>query len=245
MTRDDPTPGAARPPFPPGQRAEPRTAPVAEAFRSSERRRVWGIALAAGTLTVLLLGVLLHPGHLPWSLPLVFLVVPAAQLALVPLWRATGVYRYHSPAFFVVARGEREVELHGGTLYDYLLGMRWAERGPRARRTLLRHYLVGVLGVIADVERGSIHPGARLTGTSYVFSGRTARRLGFTLEPAGFAERLHLLLDVLSLVVMYSYVRGRPSLPHFWKTRKAVVRAAELARHRPEVERLLQRLDTR
>jgi hypothetical protein len=245
MIHHKPTPAAARRAVPPTERATTGSAPALEGSESARPAVSWVIALTAGALAAALLALLLRPAHLPWSLPLVFLLVPTAQVALTPVWRASGVSRYHSPVFFVVARGEGTYELHGGTLYDYLLAMRWAERGGRAHRVLLRGYLAGVLGVIADIEQGRIHPKARLTATSYVFSERTARRLGFVLEPAGRWERLHLLLDALSLVAMYSYVRGRVSLPRFWKVRTAVVSAAELARQRGKVERLLRRLDGR
>jgi len=218
------------------------TLPSAERRATGAFRRRWLPALAGGV--ALVCGVtLLDPGLLPWSLPLLFVVVPAAQFALTPVWRRSGVYRYRSRVLFTVRRGAREMELHGGTLYDYVVGMRWADRGLRATRELGRGYLVGLLGVIADVEAGRIAADTRITGTSYFFSERTMRKLGFGLQPAGFLDRLHLLLDGLSLTAMYSYSRGRFAVPRIRRARRAVTTAAELARHRPEVERALARLD--
>jgi hypothetical protein len=222
---------------------------VVEAAESLEPRPEQGttsrtLALLAGAGAVVLSVPLLWPGFFPLSLPLLFLVVPAAQFALTPLWRLSGAYRYHSPMLFTVARGTHAYELHGGTPYDYVLHMRWSERGPRATRTLLRLYLAGLLGIITEIEQGRIPGDARITGTSYFFSDRTMRKLGFRLEAPGFLDRLHLLLDVLSLVATYSYARGRLTLPRVWRARQATITAAGLAERRAVVQQLYDRLAT-
>jgi hypothetical protein len=200
------------------------------------------LPLGAGACAALLAVPLFHPAYFPLSLPLLLLVVPAAQFALTPLWRRVGVYRYYSPMLFVVARGDRVFELHGGTAYDFVLHMHREERGFRARRRWLSDYVAGLLGLIRDVETGRIPPDARISGTSYFFSEQTALRLGFTLERPGRADRLHLLLDLLSLAAMHSYARNRLTLPRFWALRKASITAAALARQKPALQRLLERI---
>jgi hypothetical protein len=208
-------------------------------FHAAAGRGVgWVVALGSAMAAALFALPLVTLHWLPWSLLLLFLIVPAAQIALTPLWRHAGVYRYHSPALFVVSRAPDEVEMHGGTAYDYLMRMRWGDRGAPARRILLGHYLDGLLGIIGEVERGRIPAGARITGTSYFFSDRTAERLGFTLHRPRRAEVLHALLDVVSLAAMYSYVRGRPAVPRVWRMKRASITAADLVRRKQVVQAL-------
>lgn len=201
----------------------------------------WGTAmpLAFGAGIVSL--PLLYPPFFPFSLGLLPIVVPAMQFALTPLWRLAGVYRYYSPVLFVTEAPGGGYELHGGTSFDYLCLRRRGCTAP-AHRVLLREYLVGLLGLIRDVEEGRITSDARIVGTSYFFSERSARKLGFSLSPASRGVKLHLMLDILSVAVMYSYAHGRPVVPPVWRARMAETTAAELARHRPVVERFLHHM---
>jgi len=202
-------------------------------------------ALAAAAAAALLLGAVLHPAALPWSLPLLLLVVPLAEIALTPVWRAAGVYRYHSPLLFSVRRGEREVELHAGTAHDYLLRFRWADRGAAAQRILLRELLQGLLAVADEAGAGRMDPATRITIASHAVSPRTARRLGFEPVPVGVAERVHLIANVVGIAAMYGFVRGRPAMPSVWRARGARIRADRLARAAPRIRALLERLDAR
>lgn len=214
-----------------------RTSPQRLPSRLAPRAAPLAVALGAGLLVVA--AAALHP--LLW-LPLIFVLVPAAEFVLTPLWTRHGVYRYYSPLLFVLARGERLYELHGGTLYDHLFHGPAAVRGRAARRARLRCYLAGLLGLIDDIERGVLAPDARLTGTSYFFGERSARRLGFTVERAGRSERLHLALNALGLALIYRGARGRWALPPVWRARRATTTAAQLARRRAVVEAWLERL---
>jgi hypothetical protein len=212
---------------------------------SSARRRPrvrWDIVAAGATCAALLAVPMLDPMNLPWSLLLLFLVVPAAEVALTPLWRAAGVYRYHSPVLFGIARGANTYELHGGTLYDYLVWRNPGERGARTRRALLRGYIAGLLDVAGSVGSGTISSDTRIVASSYVFSERTAQRLGFTIERPSAMERVHLLLDAAALTAMYSFARGRPSLPRLWRVRRASIPADALGRRRHQIATLLERM---
>jgi hypothetical protein len=202
-------------------------------------------ALAAGAAAALLLGAVLYPGAFPWSLPLLLLVVPLAEIALTPVWRAAGVYRYHSPLLFSVRRGQREVELHAGTAHDYLLRFRWADRGTPAQRVLLRELLQGLLAVADEAGAGRMDPATRITIASHAVGPRTARRIGFETVPAGVAERVHLVVNVVGIAAMYGFVRGRPAMPRVWRARGARIRADALARAAPRIRALLERLDAR
>ena len=219
-----------------------RSGAAARPHPPREQQR-WAVALLLAAGTGLLALLLLYPPFFPYSLPLLLVVVPIAQFALTPLWQLTGVYRYYSRVLFVTQSRHGGYELHGGTSFDYLRLLRGVGAGGAANRCLVREYLIGLLGLICDIEKGKIAPTTRITGTSYFFSNRSARRLGFSLAPAPFSVKLHLLLDILSIVAMYSYARGRPALPRIFRARVATTTAAELTRRRSVVERLLGRVE--
>ncbi|MBA4156996.1 MAG: hypothetical protein H0X65_05920 [Gemmatimonadetes bacterium] len=205
-----------------------------------EPPRRWGavlLTIGAGLVSL----PLFYPPFFPFTLGLLPIVVPTVQFALTPLWQLAGVYRYYSPILFVTEARNGVYELHGGTSFDYLRLYRRGVPAP-AHRVLLREYLAGLLGLIRDVEEGRVAPDARIVGTSYFFSDRTARKLGFSLSPAPTGVKLHLMLDMLSVALMYSYAHGRLVIPPVWRARTAETTAAELARRGPVVERLLHHL---
>jgi|GEM_PF-2674797 len=209
---------------------------------SLPRRALPAVAAAVGA--VALAAAVIHPGGWPWTLPLILLVVPLAEFALAPLWRASGAYRYHSPLLFSVRRAGA-TELHAGTSYDYLLRFRWRDRGRNARRIVLRDLLSGLLAVADEVGTGQIPRDAPVTIDSHVLSDRTARAFGFEMVPARAAERLHLMLDILAISAMQSFVRGRPALARVWRARHGVARPADLAAAAPRIRVRLERIERR
>lgn len=181
--------------------------------------------------------------------PVSLLVFPVAlsvfQFCVTPLLRNAGLYRYHSEMLKATVRTARTWEIHGGTSWDYVRLFRLSENGAVATRRLLRFYLEGLLDIARLVESGAIPGETTVTGTSYFFSERSARRLGFRLEPAGPRLRVVLVLYYLDLVLLYSFARGRIAFPNVLRTRRAAIRAADLAAKRREIERLIARLGQR
>jgi hypothetical protein len=206
------------------------------------RRTLIPVLAGAGAASLGL--VMLLPAGWPWTLGLVFLVVPLAELALAPVWRVAGVYRYHAPLLFSVRRGP-VLELHAGSSYDYLLRFRWHDRGPRARRIVLRDLLSGLLAVAAETESGSIPGDTRIIVDSHVIGERTARAFGFETAPARWSDRVHLVLDIVAISVMHGFVRGRPAVAPVWRARRFVVRPPGLAAAAPRIRARLDRLERR
>jgi len=218
--------------------------PIRAAARHTSRARRALPPVAAAVGAVAVAGAAIHPAGWPWTLALILLVVPLAELALAPLWRASGAYRYHSPLLFSIHRAGA-TELHAGTSYDYLLRFRWRDRGRIARRIALRDLLSGLLAVAGDAGTGLIPSDARITIDSHVLSDRTARAFGFEMVPARMAARLHLMLDILAISAMQSFVRGRPSLARVWRARHGVARASDLAAAASRIRARLDRLERR
>lgn len=183
------------------------------------------------------------------GIPGAFLTWPVAislwQLCVTPFCRAAGIYLYHSPMLKATFRGPRVWEVHGGTIWDWLVLFRFRDRGAAAARRVMVWYLEGFLDIAARVERGEIAGGVEVTGTSWFFREETARRLGFEIRPAGFRLRFNLFLNALDLWLTYSFTRGRIALPDLLAVKQAVIRGDELLRRRPQLVRLCAMLRRR
>jgi hypothetical protein len=202
----------------------------------------WAVAvalIAAGAVAIraALIGV-----RGPLSLVLAPLLFPLAQISVAPLFRLVGVYRYHSAMLKVTIRTTRVYEIHGGTPFDYVLHLRWRDRGAPAARHILISYLEGLLDIADCVARGELPASIRITGTSYFFREASAARLGFALEKPTLRLRANLLLHLLDLTLLYSFARGRWALPPVWRTRNAVISGAGLLERRSSIESMIRLL---
>lgn len=183
--------------------------------------------------------VLLVPGYL-----VLFLVsLPWIQLTTTPVMRLSGAYRYYSPMLLVENPRPTGYHIHGGTNLDYLLHLRWADRGPAAARKTLCHYLRGLLAIADEVARGELPPDTPIVASSYVFSASTARRLGFTVEPVPPGERLGLWMNLPNLLLKHSFAQGRPAFPDLTRVRRATTTGGRLVAQRGALRALLARLE--
>lgn len=216
----------------------------------------WGVALllALPYLALLVALFALPARDARWLPALVvgpFLLAPLESLLLTPLFALTGRFTYRSPMLLTTraAASARAsggaLELHTGTLFDYVTELRWARRGPATARVVLVEIVRGLLAIVAAVERGDLPATTELRVTSYVFSDRTLARLGFRFRPAPPLARLNLAVVVLSVAVRLAYVRGRFSLPDLGRVRQGVIPAGELARRGPALRAMLARLTSR
>jgi hypothetical protein len=199
------------------------------------------VALLGATIMALLVSLLRQPvGFL--ALPL---TMTALQFTLAPTMRALGLYLYYSPMLKVTLRTAHRWELHGGTLFDYVMTLRWSERGAPAARRVMVLYLEGLLEIARGVEAGRIPWTVEIAGASYFFSDARARSLGFELKPASWRLRLNLVANFLDLFLQYSFTHGRLAIPRIWNIRQAVVRAADLWARRGSIESALATLRRR
>lgn len=186
----------------------------------------------AGAVLLLPAYVLIFIFSLPWL-----------QLATTPVLRLAGVYRYYAPMLLVENPRPTGFHIHGGTNLDYVLHLRWSDRGAAAARKTLCHYLRGLLAIGDEVARGALPHDLPITGTSYVFSESTARRLGFTVEPVPSGGRMGLWMNLPNLFLKHSFARGRLALPDLSRVRRATITGGELAARRDAIRDLLARLE--
>lgn len=214
--------------------------------------RAGGAALAAFALYGLvfaafptLLDVLDPPIALvaPLTLLVAILALPVLNLLITPICEATGVYRYHGPLFLTFRAGKRTVELHAGTLWDYLWTFSPADLGRPLRRAVLIAYLDGLIAVADRVADGTFAPDTTFVGTSYFFGTRSVERLGFTTGPPNLFYRVFLRMSVVELSVLHSLAIGRPSIAPVWRIQRAAITGAELVARRDRLVALRGRLE--
>jgi len=178
----------------------------------------------------------------PGSLAVFPVLLSFYQLGIAPAARLIGLYRYHSPMLKATIRTRRLYEVHGGTSFDYLMQLRWRDRGCSASRRIMIHYLEGLLDIARLVAAGEIAESVQVSGTSYFFSEQSARRIGFRIRPAGIRLRLNLLLNALDITVLYSFAKGRLAIPNLLRAREAVISGWELVARRAVIEAVIRKL---
>ena len=108
-----------------------------------------------------------------------------------------------------------------------------------------RKDLQGLLEVIKRIEEGELSETIEIRGSSYFFSERTARNLGFELKETGLFERFNMIVNVIDLTWMYSLAHGKLSLPNITDVQTASIIGSELVANKRRLQRLNQYLSNK
>ena len=169
-------------------------------------------------------------------------VAPLESLLLTPLYRLCGRFDYLS-ALLLATKSPNGFELHTGTLFDYVSHLKTRDLGHRAQRVVVKNVLEGLLVLCDKVDGGKIKAEIKLTATSYFFSDRTAKKLGFDIVEADRVNRINLYSAYLSLMLRLSFTKGKLTAPKLSQLRQISTTAGDLATHRQDILRMLTYLD--
>ncbi|WP_129595645.1 hypothetical protein [Seramator thermalis] len=170
--------------------------------------------------------------------------IPVAQFAFTPFCTLIGIYRYYSPMLLGYNATDKQIDLHNGTSFDYLMVMTTNKPGIEFRNRLLKYHLEGLLNIIQLIEKKNIPETVNIVGTSYFFNNRTLEKMGFETENPSLFYRINLFLNVIDLIWMYSLSRGKLKIPNISNVKKASTTGKKLIENKDKIILLNRKIKT-
>jgi hypothetical protein len=180
----------------------------------------------------------------PIAYLLFFVYIPIGQFSFTPFFTLLGVYRYYSPMLLGYMSSNTQIDLHSGGSFDYLFVMRNYKSGVELRNRLLLFQLEGLKKIIQLIEDKAVPESVNIVGTSYFFSDRTAKKIGFELIDPSLFYRINLFANFLDLVWMYSLSQGKWAIPKVWKAKKVQITGQKLLENKGQLEALYDKLSS-
>ena len=181
----------------------------------------------------------------PIAYLLFFVYIPIGQFSLTPFFTLLGVYKYYSPMLLGYTPSDSQIDLHSGGSFDYLFVMRKYKSGIEMRNRLLLFQLEGLKKIIQLIEDKEVSESVNIVGTSYFFSDRTAKKIGFELIDPSLFYRINLFANFLDLVWMYSLSQGKWAIPKVWKAKKVQITGQKLLENKGQLEALYDKLSSK
>ena len=100
------------------------------------------------------------------------------------------------------------------------------------------YHLEGLLKLIKLIEDKRIPTSVNIIGTSYFFSDRTLKKLGFEIVKPSLFYRLNILVNFIDLTYLYSLSKGRFTIPNLLSVKKASISGDKLVENKKNIEEI-------
>lgn len=134
----------------------------------------------------------------------------------VPSLKKEGKLNYHSLLFYAEKPKGGVIEIHGGTLFDYVFVFDEKLKGRQRMNFIIQQYLEGLLNLM---EENDDKQTTMIRGTSYILNTRTAERLGFRIVKTDLLQRLILTYNYFNILITNSIAKGKLSFPKLKETK--------------------------
>jgi hypothetical protein len=129
-------------------------------------------------------------------------------------------------------------DLHMGTSFDYLFVLRKSRPGIEIRNKILAYFIEGLLKIIDEIEQELIPEDIEISGSSYFFSKKTAKRIGFEIGKTDLALKINIVLNYPDLVWMYSLANGKIKRPKLSQVKTARISGKTLKTNKTILRKL-------
>ena len=129
------------------------------------------------------------------------------------------------------------IQLHGGTLLEYLFFFKKDWNAGQRKHFVLREFAKGILVLMNQEELSE----KKITGTSYILKKATLQKLGFdVLRPKGTLFVI-LIFNFFPLTIANSLVYKKLRFPNFSRINSFQIKIADLEKNRARFEALAGR----
>ncbi len=202
----------------------------------------WTVAVFMSVVGVGVSATLVTIVYFPFWILLIPVIKTISHFSIAPLFRLLGFYNYYSPMLLVIKSNKKAWEMHNGNTFDYLMNMKWAYHGMRARKEIMLHYCNGLLNIIQDIEKKKVSKKIDFFGISYFFNSKNAKLLGFTEEKVRLRRKILFFIDYLNLSLMYSFARGKIAFPNIFKVKKIRISGEKLVNSKDMIKQIFDDL---
>ena len=178
------------------------------------------------------------PYSSPWKYVMLAFFMPIYSLTFMPILTLFKVADFKSELLFITKDAKKNYDIHFGSLFDCILsGLFFGSRGEF--RDLMLFFLVdGMLNITKDVEAGKIDKEAEIRGSSYFFNEKTAQKFGFESMKMKRSHKYILFLNYLEILLVFSFSKGRFSLPNLGDFKSVKTTGGEMLEHKEYIKKL-------
>jgi len=171
--------------------------------------------------------------------------LPLYSIVFMPLLTLLKVADFKSELLFITKDASKNYDIHFGSLFDCILsGLFRGKRG--GFKDLMLYFLVdGMLNIIKDIEAGRINKEVEIRGSSYFFNQKTAKKFGFQSMEMKVSHKYILYLNYLEILLVFSFSKGRFSLPNIGDFNSVKTTGAQLVEHKVYIEKLHKMLKSK
>ncbi|MDR5589089.1 hypothetical protein [Christiangramia sp. SM2212] len=147
----------------------------------------------------------------------------------------SGKMKYQSSLMISEKEKNKQIVIHGGTLFDYYFVLD-KEHSPKQRKNfILLEYLNGLLNLI-DSRQDDLE--LKIKGTTYILNERTAEKIGFEIQETDTVQQIILIMNYPNLLVTKSFAMKKISFPRLNKTSTYLADIADLKKNRNKIEQI-------